>query len=138
VNLKVLPEPFITKHRLFKPGDLLIYYNWRGGGHQRHSDQNWFNQLSHEQHLDLRVDDQVWIEGELDPGGKVYGYRLIEITDLELLSDRMRLTYVGGGSSGCFSVILDPKKFETSVAQLTNENAVYSWTYNNYFSRNVR
>lgn len=126
-------HPFSTQYRLFAPGDLLIYYNWLG--YQKPIDQKWFNPLTMSQLQDLHPGDHIWIEGELSPNGNVYGYRLVAIVSTMTTTHGLLISWRGGEAYGSFTI--GPKTHFPTIAELTNENAVYVWTLNHRYARRI-
>ncbi|MCA9362327.1 hypothetical protein KC906_03045 [Candidatus Kaiserbacteria bacterium] len=127
-------QPYTTLYRHFKPGSLLLTYNWRGW--QKPLDQNWTNRLTSAQLQDLHAGDQVWLKRDEIGGEQVYGFQLIQVVRLTASTgDSLEVCYTTGGECGCHTIMLfDPA---TWLYELTNENAVYNWTLNHRYARRI-
>lgn len=124
---EVLRKIVVPTHKLFKVGDLLIHHHGPAG-FIREKDQKWFKCLSAEDCEQLVPGDEVWLEYEISQNGKIYGRKLIKLNSVIEKNSGLLINYDFSSH-----IVKD-----CDIAILTDEQQVYGWTKNEYYSRQVR
>lgn len=127
---KVLKSKFPT-HSLFKPGDLLIYYDFFQD-HHKPIDQELFKRLSFETIKKLQPGDRLWVDMKIEKNGKIIGAKLIEVQEVTCEENLVTIRHENKISK------INPNTCKYKVAILNGKKKTYKWTRHIYFIRNVR
>lgn len=100
----------------FAVGTALLHYN-RWTGWESEKVREAFQELNFNEVKRLRPNDQIWFDVDpLHPNGKVYGFVLVEIKNIEIDEDRVKIVHTIGFNN------IRRKNSSTEIFRLKNEH----------------